>query len=276
MERPGRKFLLICCCLVIVAAAGVLRVWLYQRASNRPPTVDKNSENRQTEEAVIVHFHSRRPFYMTDGNRVFGLVIDPIARAFEGAEIPYIWRETPAKRQLDIIARNNDRSCGAGWFKTPERERYARYTLPIYRDKPFVAVLRADDEYLLKGETSVDAVLKEWRLKLLVKEGYSYGHFIDERLQALMPRQVTTTGENLDILKMIASYRADYSFMTEEEALDLLSSPEVKGEHFKLVRFTDMPQGGRRYLICSKQVGAEVIARLDQAIRKQLQVDENP
>jgi uncharacterized protein (TIGR02285 family) len=263
MQRPGPKTLVVLVCVVILAATWLVRSSLYQRRPLSPMALD-STEERQ--EAITIHYHNRRPFYMRDGDRVHGLVIDPIARAFEAAGITYVWRETPAKRQLEIIAAGEERSCGAGWFKTPEREAFARYSLPIYRDNPFVAVVRAADDFL-DGRPTLEQAFKDKRLHLLVKKGYSYGPSIDKLLQTLAPQRITTTADNQDILKMIEHHRADYSLITEEEASDLLEGPEVGGDRFKIVRFADMPEGGKRYIICSKKVSEEEMARLDAAIQ---------
>lgn len=269
--RP--KYLVITGCAAGILLTLAIRSQIYDRPPGNGPAIPQPAVLPPARTAITLHYHNRRPFYMSDGDHVFGLVIEPIERAFKTAGIPFVWQETPARRQLDILARNEDESCAAGWFKTPEREAYARYSLPIYRDKPFVAVARADVEYLAETET-LDRVLQERRLQLLVKEGYSYGQFIDDRLQALDPRKITTTAENQNILKMIENYRADYSFMTEEEAQDLLASAGVEAKALRLVRFSDMPAGGRRYIICSKKVGPEIVARLDSAIRSLQLVEE--
>lgn len=270
MQHPGSKTLVILICAAMFAVTLLARSYLYQRLPGWPKSFDPSAEQQ---EAITIHYHNRRPFYMRDGDRVHGLVIDPIARAFGAAGIVHVWRETPAKRQLEIIAAGEERSCAAGWFKTPEREAFARYSLPIYRDKPFVAVVRAADDFFGERPTLEEA-FKDTRLNLLVKKGYSYGPLIDQRLQALAPQRIITTADNEDILKMIEHRRADYNLITEEEASDLLASPEVKAENFKIVRFADMPAGGKRYIICSKKVAEEEMAHLNEAIRSRQLLDE--
>lgn len=262
---PGVLFIVGCAACILL----ILFIGPYDSQKTEP---DRNvsspapsSDPSKQQAAITVHFHERRPFYMRSGDKAHGLVADPIGQAFEHAGIPFVWHETPARRQLDIIERNEDKSCAAGWFKTPERETYARYTLPVYRDRPFVAVARSDNELLAETEI-LDRVLAEQRLQVLVKEGYSYGNHIDDRMKHFAPEQVKTTAENQTILKMIEAHRADYSFMTEEEALDLLTFSGEKSTVFKLVHFSDMPPGNARHIICSRQVDPEIIARLNSAI----------
>jgi hypothetical protein len=57
--------------------------------------------------------------------------------------------------------------------------------------------------------------------------------------------------------------------------MDLLGSPQVAREKFKVVRFADIDAGEWRYVICSRMVGAATMARVDEAIRT-LHVEEAP
>ena len=214
---------------------------------------------------ITLHYHERRPYYIKTGNEVQGLVAGIVARAFQFAEIPYRWQETPATRQLDIIKRNESFSCGLGWFKTPERETYARFTIPIYQDTPFVAVARSDNNMIQKMN-SLDQLFAERRLTLLVKSGYSYGSLIDQKIRALSPWKVETTAGNHAILQMIEAHRADYCFMTREEANDLFMHAGFNSTNFSLIPFPEMPLGNKRYLICSKKVDGATIAQLNLAL----------
>jgi len=223
---------------------------------------------------ITVHFHERRPFYIAYKNEARGLVANPIGQAFAFADIPFTWQETPATRQLDIIKNNETKSCAAGWFKTAERETFGQFSRPIYQDKPFVAITRADNTLL--GETEIlERLLQERRLQILIKDGYSYGPYIDSRLRRLTPRQVITTVDNQNLMRMIQNYRADYCFMTEEEAQDQLLFSGLKKSNFKLVHFSDMPRGNKRYLVCSKKVDRKTMERLNDAFRYVVHLEDN-
>ncbi len=275
MPKLSKEKIIIACCICCIVITLILKSSIYKitnpqhyQAASLAPPKQHNSEE------IIVHFHDRRPFNMAYKDEARGLVATPLNLAFAYAGIPFHWQVTPAARQLDIIRHNLDRSCAAGWFKTSEREEFGRYSFPIYQDRPFVAITRSDNTLLDETE-NLDRAFNERRLQVLVKAGYSYGSYIDERLRELKPRQVSTTADNQSLLKMILSSRADYCFMTEEEAQDQLLFSGLQRSDFKLVYFSDMPKGDKRYLICSKMVDEDILNRLNQAIGQIVNIRDN-
>ena len=232
------------------------------------------SEKEENDDILQLHFHERRPYYMRYKNNVYGLVAGPVGSLLEKADIRFEWIETPAGRQLDIIKDGVSPICAVGWFKTPQRQRYGRYSLPIYQDKKLVAVARSDDERM-KKEDLLDRVLSDGRLKLLVKNGYSYGGFVSKRMEELGPWKIITTADNVGILEMIRDMRADYSFMSEEEAYDLLVHSSLDSSKFKIVHFQDLPEGSKRYLICSRKVDDATMNRINAAIAHFIKIPED-
>lgn len=267
MPRFTKEKIIIASCLCCILFTLYVKSFVYKSTNPKwSRSATALSQGQKNTEEIVVHFHDRRPFYMRFENGARGLVATPIEQAFQYADIPFRWQETPVTRQLDIIRDNQYKSCAAGWFKTHERETFARYSLPVYRDKPFVAITRSNNDLLGDMET-LDQVFKERRLQVLIKAGYSYGQYIDVHLQRLKPRQISTTADNLSMMKMIQAYRADYYFMTEVEAQDQLLFSGLNSSEFRLVHFSDMPAGNLRYIICSKMVEEDTIDRLNEAIR---------
>ncbi|GAB6191278.1 substrate-binding periplasmic protein [Desulfocastanea catecholica] len=267
--------------IIIFCCAGCILFTLWFKSSLHPITNPSwyrasllPAATQPAPRGITVHFHERRPLYIAYKNEARGLVANPIGQAFAYADIPFSWQETPASRQLEIIKNNADKSCAAGWFKTAERETFGQFSLPIYQDKAFVAITRADNTLLGDVET-LERVFQERRLQVLVKDGYSYGPYIDDHLRRLAPRQVTTTADNQNLMRMIQTYRADYCFMTEEEAQDQLLFSGLKNSDFKLVHFSDMPRGNKRYLICSKKVDQKTMQRLNDALRYVVHLEDN-
>ncbi len=203
---------------------------------------------------ISVHYNERVPYLQTTPQGVKGITADPTNLAFEKAGIPFQWKRTPSKRQITILKMNKGCDCLVGWFKNPEREKFAQYTHHIYQDKPQVALTRADNKKLKNG-VSIDNIFSNRALKLLVKDGYSYGGFLDKKISQNNPNLTKVIYENMKMLELIFNNRYDYFFISPEEAVGLIESSGISNKNFKYVTFSDMPKGEKRYIICSQKVG---------------------
>ncbi len=213
-----------------------------------------------------MHYHERPPYYITGSLDVYGLCVDPVKFAFKKAGIALSWEKTPANRQLDIIRSNRSNDCIIGWFKNIEREKYARFSHYIYQDLPAIALARSDNNNILSNQT-LEEILSNPDLVLLKKRGYSYGNFIDTKISKLNPNQVITSAKNIGMLEMIYSKRADYFFISKEEALNLTVSSGLSDRLFKFIHFSDMPQGNKRYLLFSHKVDEQVIEKINTTLK---------
>ena len=225
-----------------------------------------------SEEGVIyLHYNERPPYLVTTETGVEGLTGSPTTLVFEKSQISFQWKQTPSKRQIYILQQNNGRDCLVGWLKTVERETYARYTLPVYQDKPQIALARADNDKI-PSSGMVKDFFSNPQLTLLVKDGYSYGEFLDQKIEELDPVRIETTVENSGMLKMIYARHADYFFIAPEEAEGLIKASDFDLQDFKIIHFTDIVAGEKRYILCSFQVDDSIIERLNEAIRQYVDV----
>lgn len=216
---------------------------------------------------ITLHYHERPPYAITTEGGTSGITADPAATAFQKAGIPFEWALTPSKRQILIFQENNGCDCGIGWFKNSEREQYARFTAPIYKDKPLVAIARSNDRRIKDGSRIEDAFANR-ELSLLVKDGYSYGPELDEKIMKLAGNVKKTASENVNMIKMIKRQHADYFILAPEEAKSLIHALNFKLTDFRLITFVDMPEGNERHVMCSQKVGNDIIRKLDAAIHR--------
>jgi uncharacterized protein (TIGR02285 family) len=220
------------------------------------------------EPALSILFHVRPPYaHHGAGGDVTGLLAAPVMDALARAGIAAEWVEMPPARQTEEIKRAKAAACGLGWFKRPEREAFALFTDPIYHDQPTIVVARKDDARFRDGMSLQDSFRDPSRA-LLVKTGYSYGATIDEWIKALRPRAEASSGDNEQLLGMIAQRRADYAIMAPEEADDLLNSMADLHAALRPVKPSDAPHGERRYLMCSKATPAALIERINRALAR--------
>jgi len=252
-------------CIIIAVIALYARSLIPHGSSSL--TLIKPSDQPISADVITIHYHERPPYYSSGPLGVYGACSDPAKLVFKKADIPFRWEKTPASRQLDILKDNKSRDCLIGWFKNSEREKFAKYTHFIYQDKPTIALARADN-YNMKSGRTLEEVFQNDNLTLLRKNGYSYGPYIDTKISTLKPNQIMTNSKNIEMIKMIHSRRADYFFISEEEAVELTASSGLLKTEFNVIKFKNTPEGNKRYLLFSKRVEDKVIEKINKAIKK--------
>jgi polar amino acid transport system substrate-binding protein len=227
------------------------------------------------EPVLVVHFHHRPPYYVDMGGSLGGTVGTVVSRALRQAGVRHRFELTPPKRQIQILKENLGCDCAVGWFRTPERERFARFSAPLFRGQPMAVLVRADDPHLPEIE-SLEGLLALKGMTLLVRDGYSYGTVIDGLLASLGTPMATTSAESRNMVRMIHAGRADYMFLSPEEAGPLLRAANIPQSELRLIALPGMPPGNLRYLMYSTSVPEGIITRIDEAIRRITQLEEGP
>lgn len=219
-----------------------------------------------SKEMITLHYMPRPPFAMSSGNTVEGLYATPAANAFNKANIPFQWAETPVNRQFNILKENRGLDCAIGFFKKPDRELFVNFTKPYYKGKPGAVLANIDIDY--KPDYTFRKFLSSPKNIVLMKDNFSYGKIADELILELKPNKYITTTENSQMVQMI-KMRSHYYMIATLEELDYFMEKNsfVKDKDIKILTFKDMPISELRYIICSKNVSKSVIDKLNQAIK---------
>ncbi|MDP2369538.1 hypothetical protein [Rhodoferax sp.] len=214
---------------------------------------------------ILVHYQERAPYSQTlaDG-AVQGLVATPTALAFERAGIAFRWMLTPSQRQLALIQHGTAAHCGVGWFRNPSREAVGKFSVALYRDQPLAALVRVGAGW--QPGMGFEDALASPSLRLLVKDGYSFGVRVDALIATRAVRKVTTSGEPLQLVSMLLAERADWMLVAPEEAEVILKQSPNHAKQLSLAPLNDMPAGLERHLYCSPAVPDALMARLNAAL----------
>ena len=214
---------------------------------------------------IFVHYQERPPYSETRADGVVqGLVATPTAFAFERAGIAFRWMLTPSQRQLALIQNGSATHCGVGWFRNPAREALGKFSRPLYRDQPLAALVRVGAGW--PAGMSFEDALASPKLRLLVKDGYSFGVRVDALIATRAARKVTTSGEPAQLVNMLLADRADWMLMAPEEAEGILRQDQGHANQLRLQALNDMQAGLERHLYCSPADADGVMARLNAAL----------
>jgi hypothetical protein len=234
------------------------------------PTVEGPLEHGGSEVTssfeLKVHYHNRPPYYVKTAEGVVGLCATPVAQALKNAGINFLWTETPPKRQLHLLQQNPPDDCIIGWYKTREREQYARYSTTIYQDKAIVAIVRRAD-HRFPERCTVAQLMTLPDIIMLSRTGYSYGALVDKALAQIPPLRIDSGVDSSEWLSILYIRRADFLLIAQEEAEYLLSRTRLPRDAFRYLTLTDLPPGSRRYVLFSRAVPPEIVDRFNTAYR---------
>ncbi|MBW8893570.1 MAG: transporter substrate-binding domain-containing protein [Burkholderiales bacterium] len=197
---------------------------------------------------LTIEYRDKPPYSYTEGGKPAGFLMERTARLLKRAGIEAHYAEVPIRRTLLNLQANQAPLCSPGLYKIPEREAFARFSLPIHRDRPHVVPT----------------------LQPGLLDGVSYGQQLDQALAATAKPAIRAQLTPLQLARMVGARRVDYMLIDEEDLAWLRKDPDFVPLQLVRIEFADMPRGQLRYFGCSQQVTPQTMDKLNQAIREQL------
>lgn len=225
------------------------------------------TSSEAAQRVLKVYYFQRPPYYLkeTDGNpKWFLIAISKMV--FERTDIPFQFVSLPPKRIL-LHIKTAEYCCSVGWFKEPERNSFALFSEPIYRNLPLCIVTSKAKARSFPNSPSMEQILRSG-LTVGTIDGFSYGAWADSKLWAFRPPQINIPGTQENLLSMMVRGRIDYMFMAPEEARFLLRRNRNFESNLEVIRIADAPMGNRRFIMFSKAMGKVLVRRVDTAIEE--------
>lgn len=220
----------------------------------------------------ILYFE-RPPYYTTVNAQPDGLLLNLVRDLFTLAGVPHAFQEMPPGRILETVKANQGPICTVGWFKTPDRESYATFSLPIYQDEPLRAVFLKSGTMPPPGISTLARLVEQADLSVGVNQSYAYGHAVDTLLAGMRVPPVRTSGTQAQLMCMLVARRFDFMLANPEEIDTLAALANIPVDTLHVLKLTDLPKGNLRYLMFSKSTPPDVIGCIDEAIGKLVRLD---
>lgn len=206
----------------------------------------------------------RPPYYqLQHGQPSGGFLLTTALTVFDQASIPVVVREMPPGRVVAMLRDGPSRACAVGWYKTTEREAFARFSHPLYRNQPTAVAMRATlPPPQARSPFLADLLAAGWLWGL--REGFSYGAEYDQTLAEYPTAK--RFADTAHMVELLAKDRLDAILVEPEELAWVLAAKPALRKHVRVVRLADSPLGGKRHIMCGLGVSPEEMARLDAAI----------
>lgn len=185
------------------------------------------------------------------------------------AGLPLRWEPVPFKRSLQELQRNQSPLCVLGLFNTPERRRFARFSLPIYQEEQQVFITASRAAPVLRALPDARAAVLSPQLQLLVYDGVGYGTALDGWIAERRPAPLRATAGTSKLATMLARGHADFTISVASELRELQARGEPDAQALETVLLPGMPAPPQRHLACSLKVPPTWLQRFDAAVRAQ-------
>lgn len=218
-------------------------------------------------EPLTVSYFERRPYYFTDENgNADGFLIAHTRRILRESGIEARFLSLTPNQILYVIKHANKPHCSVGWFKKPEREMYAQFSRPFYRNRPLVLLIRQEQRDIFEKFDDLRTLFKAEGLVMARMSSFSYGSYVDDLLEKLNPTSFFETESQLGLLQSIAEGNSDYMLIAPEEIDELIGRSHFSASRFTTKTLHEIPAGNLRYLMCNQVVDDEIMGRINHAI----------
>ena len=206
------------------------------------------------------------PYYFTSSDgKPDGFLLKLVMQVMEKAGVRAVYESLPAKRVLSNLY-SDEPIASPGWFKTPEREAFARFSRPIFENIQLRAVLLKKNAGEFQGLDSLAAILRDRRLRIGLAEGYSLGLQTDAIVADASPNVVRVVGGYSQMLLMLAEERFHYMLMPPDCIPTLIRMNHLNPEIFVAKPLSDVSEGNKRYILYSRGVSDALIQRIDRVL----------
>jgi len=219
---------------------------------------------------LTIEYRDKPPYSFTTDGRPAGFLMERTQKLLKRAGIEARYAEVPIRRTLMNLQANQAAMCSPGMYKIPEREAFARFSLPIHRDKPHVVLANAGAAAQIRAMPRIAQLFADPTLQPGLLDGVSYGQQLDQYLAGAARPAMRAQLAPLQLARMVGARRVDYMLIDEEDLAWLRKDPEFAPLPLVRIDFADMPQGQLRYFACSMQVTPQTMDKLNRAIRELL------
>ncbi|WP_243310097.1 substrate-binding periplasmic protein [Fundidesulfovibrio agrisoli] len=205
------------------------------------------------------------PYYYNDNGKPKGVLLEKAVSVLQCARIEFSLNELPSNRAIDAV-KLGTQAMSIGWFKTQERETFAKFSRPIYQNKPQAAVFkkeRADD---FAPYDTLSSLIVKSKLVLGVVAGHSEGKAVDDVIKKNPKNVYRVDAEQKNIISMLDAGRFDYILLPPEEFDNLVITHELDADAYMLKCLEDIPPGNMRYLMFSNDVSDRTVESVNDCI----------
>lgn len=212
---------------------------------------------------LLFMYSDHEPYIVSTNTGLGGFLANYVRRVAADAGIAVHWSNVPWKDQLPTLKRDAKNVCAVTLFKTPEREKYLRYTTAVGTSGRFV-LLGAKNNVALFGHDSLRAVIEDPSLTPVLQPNTIYNSYIDGLLK---DKNFPRVGGSVE--RIARSHLSDvqrYFIVSDVRGRAFLKKRDNSDVLAVYSHYNDLADSVYHYIGCSKSTDDELFEQLNAAI----------
>ena len=223
---------------------------------------------------ITVAWRDNPPYNFLEQGQEKGFLLARGKRIFELARVPAQFTLEPTKRIWAKFRVGTPNYCSLGRYHIAAREPIMQYSLPIHIDPPRIVLAAPGTAERVRAHKTLASLLADPTLSMGMSDGASFGTEIDAMLANAHTKVERRTVESPLMMKLLAANRVSF-VIVDRIAWQYWRMHDPAALGVVPHDLPDMPAGQKRYLVCSKDIPAGVMDRLNTAI-KSLKIGPQP
>lgn len=216
--------------------------------------------------AITVAWSEKPPYYYIEDGLEKGFMLAYGKALFAAAGIDATFVREPQKRIWSRFRTGMRNYCSIGWYYLPERAAIAQYSLPVYTDPTQLVLIAPKAVAQVRAHATLASMLADPALTIGLLDGSSYGAELDARIRQSANRKMLSNVNSAGMIQMVAADRVSY-MLSDRTDWHYSRSRSKSLESVVQYEVPDVPPGLKRHIVCSPDIPAATMEKLNQAIR---------
>ncbi|MYN07752.1 substrate-binding periplasmic protein [Pseudoduganella aquatica] len=215
---------------------------------------------------ITVAWSEKPPYYYIEDGMDKGFMLAYGKTVFAAAGIDASFVREPQKRIWSRFRTGTRNYCSIGWYHLAERTAIAQYSLPIYTDPSQMVLIAPKSVAQVQAHATLASMLADPTLTLGLLDGSSYGAELDARIKDSANRKMLSSVNSVGMMQMVAADRVSY-MLSDRTDWNYTRIRHRSLDNVVQYEVPDVPPGLKRHIVCSKDIPAATMEKLNQAIR---------
>jgi uncharacterized protein (TIGR02285 family) len=216
---------------------------------------------------VLTIYYAERPPYShtLQNGTAAGMLVDASRDILRLTDIQFEFKQMPVPRILQMLDNADHAGAALGFFRTPGRMEKFKFSDAMYDDGPLCIVYTTPTLLQGRDHAELARILEQPGIRIGAMGGYSYGEKADAILKAHGKSMHRITGDTEQLYKMLTAGRIN-GFLARKPDIDHAAGKYGQGTTHAILQ--DVPLHQYRYLMFSRNVGNDLIGKVNAAISK--------